>query len=73
MRIITTTSIADTGLLQALKSEYQKESGKDITVISKGSGEADDFGKWLLESTVENLIRHFGEEEYGKALFVYGE
>jgi len=75
--IATTTSLYETGLLQALANEYEKESGIRIHFIPLGTGQALEFAK---KGDVDGVIVHAPplEEKFllenhgiGRKIFAY--
>lgn len=55
LRLATTTSVQDTGLLAYLLPEFEKENNVKVQVIAKGSGEALKLGE---TGDVDVLIVH---------------
>jgi len=78
LKIATTTSLEDTGLLEVLESEFKaKYPGTAINVISAGTGQALEFGK---KGDVDLVMVHskkqeeaFIDEGYGtnRTIFAY--
>ncbi|MGI5911287.1 MAG: substrate-binding domain-containing protein [Syntrophomonadaceae bacterium] len=55
LKLATTTSTQDSGLLDAILPEFEKETGYDIQVIAVGSGAAMDLGE---KGDVDVLLVH---------------
>jgi tungstate transport system substrate-binding protein len=63
VRLVTTTSVRDTGLLDALLPEFTKETGVGVDVIAVGTGAAFQHGR---DGNADLLLVHDrkGEEEF---------
>jgi len=68
--VATTTSLEDSGLLEALVPVFEKESGLQVKVIAVGTGEALEMGRRqvadLLLVHAPDLEAKFMEEGYGQ-------
>lgn len=60
LRVATTTSLYDTGLLDRMEEVYEAETGVDLQIISQGSGKAIELAK---RGDVDLLLIHSPEAE----------
>ncbi|MGL6105641.1 substrate-binding domain-containing protein [Romboutsia sp.] len=67
--LVTTTSLEDTGFLEATLADFEKKNGVDIKVVAKGTGEALELGKSkdadLLFVHAKQKEEEFIKEGYG--------
>ncbi|MFW6266361.1 MAG: substrate-binding domain-containing protein [Halanaerobiales bacterium] len=69
LRLATTTSTEDSGLLEELLPEFQKESGHEVDVIAVGTGQALEIGRSgdadILLVHAPDLEKEFVNNDYG--------